>query len=211
MTKILLVRHGYSEYNHVKKFTGHLDIPLTPLGVKQAEVTAKYLLETYTIDAIYSSDLSRAVNTAKPVANALNLPIATDKRLRELNLGDWTDMYIADVKEKYPVEYEAHRKGARCLGGESLDELKDRALAAVYEIARMNEGKTVLITAHGGTIRAILRGLQNLSEAEAEKVPIVSNNSVTEIHYQEGAFQVVKISYDEHLTKFKTWQEKELY
>lgn len=210
MTKILLVRHGYSEYNHVKKFTGHLDIPLTPLGVKQAEVTAKYLLETYTIDAIYSSDLSRAVNTAKPVADALGLPVQTDKRLRELNLGDWTDMYIADVKEKYPVEYEAYRKGARCLGGESADELKDRALQAVYEIAQTNEHKTVLITAHGGTIRAILRGLQNLSVAEASKVPIVSNNSVTEICYQDGAFQVVKISYDEHLTKLKTWQEKEL-
>ena len=210
MTKILLVRHGYSEYNHVKKFTGHLDISLTPLGVKQAEITAQYLLERYKIDGIYSSDLSRAVHTAKPVAEALGLSIVTDKRLRELNLGDWTDMYIADVKEKYPVEYEAYRKGARCLGGESLDELKDRALAAVYEIAQANEGKTVLIVAHGGTIRAILRGLQNLSVEEASKVPIVSNNSVTEIHYQEGAFQVVKISYDEHLTNFKTWQEKEL-
>ena len=210
MTKLLCIRHGYSEYNHLKKFTGQLDIPLTPLGIQQAEITAQYLLETYKIDAIYSSDLSRAVHTAKPVADALGLSIVTDKRLRELDLGDWTDMYIAEVREKYPVEYEAYRKGARCLGGESLDELKDRALSAVYEIAQANEGKTVLIAAHGGTIRAILRGLQNLSVEEAEKVPIVSNNSVTELDYANGSFEIIKISYDEHLSKLKTWQEKEL-
>lgn len=210
MTKLIFIRHGYSEYNHLKKFTGQLDIPLTPLGVKQAEITAQYLLKTYKIDAIYSSDLSRAVNTAKPVAAALGLPVQTDKRLRELNLGDWTDMYIADVREKYPAEYEAYRKGARCMGGESTDELKDRALQAVLEIVRNNANKTVLITAHGGTIRAILRGLQNLSAADGAKVPIVSNNSVTEIDCINGAFQIVKISYDEHLSDLKTWQEKEL-
>ena len=210
MTKLIFIRHGYSEYNHLKKFTGHLDIPLTALGKEQAEITARYLINAYKIDAVYSSDLSRAVETAKPVANALGLPIVTDTRLRELHLGDWTDMYIAEVKEKYPAEWEIYRNGGRCLGGESAEELQTRAVQATLEIAERNEGKTVLIATHGGTLRAILRYCHQSVGQDGVAVPIVSNNSVTEIEYINGAFRVVKVSYDEHLTSLRTWQEKEL-
>lgn len=89
MTKLLFVRHGESIYNNASKFTGQKDIPLTELGEKQAEVTGKFLWENYPIDAVYSSDLSRAVNTAKPLADKLGLPIHTDPRFREIDLGEW--------------------------------------------------------------------------------------------------------------------------
>ena len=204
MTKLIFIRHGYSEYNHLRKFTGHLDIPLTALGEEQAEITAKYLINTYKIDAVYSSDLSRAVQTAKPVANALNLPILTDQRLREKDLGAWTDMYIAEVKEKYPVEWKIYANGGRCLGGESPEELQARAVQATLEIAQGNEGRTVLITTHGGTLREILRYCYQSAGQEGVAVPIVSNNSVTEMDYEEGEFRIVKVSYDEHLTSLKT-------
>ncbi len=210
MTKLIFVRHGYSEYNQLKKFTGHLDIPLATLGKEQAEVTTKYVQSAYKIDAVYSSDLSRAVQTAQPVATALGLPIVTDERLRELHLGVWTDMYIAEVKEKYPAEWEVYQNGGRCLGGESEQELQIRAVQAVREIAQKNEGKMVLITTHGGTLRAILRYCYQSAGEDENLAPIATNNSVTEIHYTNGEFRIVKVSYDEFLNELRIEQENVL-
>ncbi len=206
MTKLIFIRHGYSEYNRLKKFTGHLDIPLATLGKEQAEVTAKYVQSAYKIDAVYSSDLTRAVQTVSPIATALRLPISTDKRLRELHLGAWTDMYIAEVKEKYPVEWEIYQNGGRCLDGESAEELQIRAVQAVQEIAKGNEGKTVVIATHGGTIRAILGYCYRSAGQTDVEVPIVTNNSITEIHYVNGKFHIVKVSHDEFLNDLKMEQ-----
>lgn len=210
MTKFVLIRHGYSEFNHLKKFAGQLDVALTPLGVRQAEITGEYILKNYQIDAVYASDLSRAIDTAKPVANALGLPVHTDKRLRELDVGVWTNMFFTQVREQYAVEYAEYRNGGRCLGGESMAQLQTRAVQALRDIASLHENQTVLVASHGGTIRAILRFVYGYSLEEMNKLPIVPNNSITELYFDKGAFEVVNFAYEDHLISLKTEQDKHL-
>ncbi len=210
MTRLLFLRHGYSEYNHIKKFTGQLDIPLTELGRRQAEITGKYILENHEIDEIYSSDLSRTMDTAQPVADALHLPIHTDKRLRELDMGEWTDQYIDDVKERYKNEFLHYKNGGCCVGGESWFDVQCRAEKCVIDIVEQHPQKTILVVTHGGVIRALLCKWLNYSNTELEQVPLVSNDSLTIVEYLNGEFIIQDVSYDEHLDSIRTKQDKDL-
>ena len=129
MVKFVIIRHGYSVSNKERMFAGQMDVKLDELGYSQAEDTAKYILENYKIDAVYSSDLCRAVDTAKPLAAALGLPVITFKELREIWAGCWEGMYISEVKEKYPEGFAkwANDVGnARCGDGETTAELIER-------------------------------------------------------------------------------------
>lgn len=210
MVRLILVRHGESEYNVLKKFSGQLDVPLTELGRKQAEITAKYILQTKKIDVIYSSDLSRAVDTVKPVADALGLPIHTEKGLREICLGDWTGMQIEDVREKHSEAYQAYQNGARAVNGESRGDVLKRAMKAVMEIAQREEGKTVLVGSHNGTIRLILQDLLKQSGRTTEQLPVLPNNSLSEIVFDGESFFVERIGEVAYLEALKTTQDKDL-
>ena len=205
MTKILFVRHGESIYNKERKFTGQKDIPLTELGEKQAQATGAFLLENYQIDCIYSSDLCRAVRTALPVAQTLGLSVQTDKRFREIHLGDWTDEYIQTVKAERVEEYAAYCQGEAAPNGESRKQLRERVLQATLEVVKNNPNKTVLITSHGGAIRAIL---SVVAEQMNVKLPISSNASVSELFYDGEKFTLGKVGMDEHLKSLYSMQDE---
>lgn len=204
MVKFVIVRHGYSIYNKARKFTGQLDIPLDEIGLEQAKSTAGYVLENYKIDAIYSSDLIRAIDTAKPVADALGMPINTDRNLREINAGCWQGRDIEDLKVEYP---EAFRKWvtdvglARCGDGESSEEMSVRCEAVFRKIAKENEGKTVFVATHGGVVRAIRCVWMGIPLSEMKNVSHVSNSSVTVAEYdnETDTAKLTLIGYDEHL------------
>lgn len=210
MTNLIFVRHGHSEYNHIRKYAGQLDVPLTELGRQQALITAKYILQGYKIDKIFSSDLSRAIDTVQPVADALGLVIHSDKRLRELDSGEWTNEYIDVVKEKYKDEFLLFKNGGRCVGGESFLDVLRRAEECVLQIVRENPQKTILVATHAGVIRALLFKWLNYKNTEYRKVPLVSNNSLTRVTYLDGDFVVQDISYDKHLDGVQTKQDKNL-
>jgi len=98
-TTIIMVRHGFSISNELKRFTGNIDSPLNELGKKQAEMAAEYLKD-FKINKIYSSDLCRAYDTAELIAMYHNLEVMKDKKLREIYAGEWenkTFEYIASV------------------------------------------------------------------------------------------------------------------
>ena len=208
MTKLVIVRHGESLFNLTKQYTGQTDVPLTEKGISQAKITAKYILENYKIDEVYSSDLSRAINTAKPVSDPLGLKIKTDARLREINAGIWQGMYFKDVREKYKEEYERYQSDIttqRTLGGEGLFDVQKRTFEAINDIVTANDGKTVMIATHNGPLMTIytkLRG-QSLNEAKS-----LSNNSITEIDYENGEYKIIKLGFDGHLGEFVTSFDK---
>lgn len=203
MTKFIILRHGYSIYNKAKKYTGQSDIPLDETGVLQAEAAGKYIAENYSIDKIYSSDLERAVNTAKPAADLLGLTIETRADLRELNVGRWQDMEFSLIREKYPEEFASFKATpyiTRCgIDGENYTELMARAISAFSEMAKKNEGKCVLVATHGGLIKALMCAWQNIDISKIEEIKVVNNASVTEVIYDNGKAEFLKTGYDDYL------------
>ena len=203
MTKIIFVRHGYSESNKEKRFCGQRDVPLDALGHSQAEQMKEYLLKNYTIDAIYSSDLCRVVDTVKPIANALNKEIHTSEALREVNVGIWQGMLVEDVKIKYPKAFLRYKETpglTRFEGGEGYDDILARALPAVQKIAAENEGKTVIIGTHGGVIRALRALWTGISLERMEELPQVPNASLTVAECEGGAVTLREVGYCDFLT-----------
>lgn len=182
MTRFIILRHGLSEYNKARRFQGHLDIPLHAIGLEQAEASAKYVLEHYKVDRVYSSDLSRAAQTARPIADALGLPLELDARLREIDMGLWQGLGFEEAIARFP---ETERIRKECLGmlrydgGESYGDVMARARACADEIAARNEGKTVVLASHGGTIRALFSSWLGYGPMEMVRVPIVPNASVS--------------------------------
>ena len=177
MVKFIIARHGYSIYNKEKRFTGQIDIPLDKIGERQAELIADYVTKNFKVDAIYSSDLDRAVMTAMPTAKRLSLPITQRRDLREINEGCWQGMKFDEVRKIYSrelLEWEMSDGSVKAGGGESYNELRARMCAGLQRIAEENDGKTVLIITHGGALKALLLGWTNTPASNLRSLPIVS-------------------------------------
>lgn len=188
MTKILLVRHGNSLSNVAKTFTGHINSMLSEMGEKQAERACEFILKNYKVDKIYSSDLSRAVNTVKPLANALNIPIHTDENLREIYGGKWEGVQFSKLEELFYDDYSVWEKTpglARPTDGESYEEAQTRFYNSVKKIAEDNPNKTVVIASHGGVIRGLQCKLMGLPISRLNEIEYVVNASVTEIDFND--------------------------
>ena len=159
MTRIIIVRHGQSEANAKCAFAGHTDFELSTLGIKQANATAKYVVEKYSIDKIYTSDLSRAYGTALPISEMSGLPLITSSNLREIFAGKWEGEKFDTLVEKYSEDYSVWLKdigNARPTDGESVKEMSERVRRAVIEIAEENDERTVVIVSHGTPIRSLV-------------------------------------------------------
>ena len=155
MTTILLARHGESDWNRAKRWQGHADRPLTDNGREQArELAGK--LANIELDAIYSSDLKRARETAEIVAATKALPVRLVPELREVDVGSWSGLTRAEAEERFPDAYRRWLAGGEGWeDGETYEELGRRVVAAIAKIAADHRGDRVLAIAHGGTIRAI--------------------------------------------------------
>ena len=154
MATILLVRHGETDWNLERRWQGHADRPLNETGREQARALAEELAIDPP-DAVYSSDLCRASETAQIVADRLGLTVALDARLREVDVGEWSGMTAAEVELRYP---EGMRRrlagGAGWERGERYEAMAERVLAALHDIAAVETGR-VLVVSHGGAMRAV--------------------------------------------------------
>lgn len=158
MTEIYLVRHGQTDWNLERRIQGNTDIPLNQEGMAQSEALAARL-QGERFDAVFSSDLVRAVQTAQILAERLSAPLFCDARLREVDHGEWEGMLISDVRSQSEHEYSAFRDdqpGARAPGGETVEEAARRVESAVGEAARRYPGGRILIVSHGLAL-ALLR------------------------------------------------------
>ena len=194
MVKLLIVRHGLSMTNKDKIYTGQRDVPLAPLGYRQAEAACRYIMENYKVDAVYASDLCRAKDTVLPIAKALSLPLQARVDLREIALGDWEGKTYEEVKVLYPKTWEmlkTARHLARYDGGESYAEAYARAKKAFLEIARENEGRTVAIASHGGVIRLFLAAALGLAPEDGGKAPLIPNASLSVVEIEGEEMRLV--------------------
>ncbi|MBQ9805277.1 MAG: histidine phosphatase family protein [Clostridia bacterium] len=202
MVRFILVRHGYSQFNKENRFTGHLDVHLDEVGLWQAERVGDYLFSHYQIDAIYSSDLSRAVATAEPTACLFGLPIQKRKDLRETDVGRWGGCYFERVKEEFPEEYAIFsndRARFTYPDGESSLDVVTRVSKALDEIAKENNGKTVMIATHGGVLRCMLCVWNGYDIGHLMETPPVMNASITVIEYENGEVRLKEVGFTGHL------------
>ena len=153
-TKLFLVRHGQSAGNVEGRFGGHSSTPLSELGFEQARVTAEALAKE-NINAIYSSDLLRAVQTAKPLAALLGLEISTNPAFRERNVGVLEGLTFDESKQSHPDDYYAlvNRSVHHVITkGESYRNLLDRITVELRDIIRKHRGERVAIFTHTGAL-----------------------------------------------------------
>ena len=188
-------------------FAGNYDAPLTELGYNQAKRTAEFIAENYKVDKVYASDLIRAFETGKCVADKLGLDVIPEPNLREIRAGKWEGILFDKIVSDFPKEYakwmdDAGNSG--CPGGETVKELGERVLGALNSIAKENEGKTVVLATHATPVRVsqTLIGYGNLDAMK--DVPWVSNASVTEYYYNNGKWTLGKVAQDGHLSDLKT-------
>ncbi len=150
--QLLVIRHGESEWNATGRWQGQADPPLTARGLQQAETAALHISGSF--DLVVSSDLRRAHQTAHIIADRLGLaPVVTDRRLRERHAGPWQGLTRSEIESQWPgaIEHRTYPSGY-----ETDDQVVDRVLPALLDIARRVETKAVVV-AHMGIIRAVDR------------------------------------------------------
>jgi len=158
MTQIILVRHGQTPWNLDKIFRGSKDIPLNDQGREEARLAGEWL-KGETIHAAYTSPLSRARDTAHAIARHHDLAVADLPGLTDLCYGDWEGLPLTEVKVKYAELYhrwETAPATVRFPRGETLDEVRDRALRAVEEVVRRHPGQIILLAAHRAVNKVLL-------------------------------------------------------
>ncbi len=195
-TTLIAVRHGETEWNLIGKQQGHLNSPLTDLGIKQAEVLAEELANKE-IDVIYSSDLGRAVQTAKIISEHISIDFSTDSRLRERNLGIMQRITKKEFAKKFPEEAAEFNTGNPDYilpNGESARQRYERCVACAEDLAHQNIGKTILVVAHGGVLNSFFHKALNLPLTEPRRFSLFN-----------GAINTFSIS--ENCWRLESWGE----
>ncbi|MET8835185.1 histidine phosphatase family protein [Micromonospora sp. NPDC004540] len=187
MTRLIIWRHGNTDWNAAGRVQGQTDVPLNDLGREQARVAAP-VLAALRPDAIVASDLRRAADTAAALAALTGLPVRSDARLRERHFGQWQGLALTEVAERFPDEYARWRAGDPDPGAgiESLDDLGKRLGAAFQEAADLAVGGTVVVATHGGGARQGVGHLLGWDHAVLRSVGSLANCHWTELRHDDG-------------------------
>jgi len=200
LLRIILVRHGETEWNHQRRYQGHRDLPLSPAGRWQAERVAQRLA-TQRLQAVYASDLQRARQTAEAIARPHGLPVLTRPGLREMDFGEWEGYTHAELLERYPdllPRWVNEVTSVRVPGGETLHEVQARVMKEWDEITAAHPEGTLAVVAHGGTIRVLLLSLRG-EPLSAFWDLVIGPASISVVQGEEGYFRAVTSNDCAHL------------
>lgn len=167
MTKVYLVRHGQTEWNKKLTFRGRIDIPLNEIGHREAEAISEALKDK-NIEVIYTSPLTRSIETAKPIAKLFHLEIVPIQGLVDISYGDWEGLTFNEVKKRYSDQYKKWEKRpdlVRFPNGETLNEVRDRSFRAFKNIVKENPGKSILIIPHRVINKVLICSILALSNS----------------------------------------------
>ena len=208
MTTILLIRHGESAANRDDMFAGNYDAELMDRGLQQAKKSAEYIKNNYRVDAVYASDLKRAYNTGKCVADAFKISVEPSVKLREIDAGDWDGVRFSEIYERWPNEFTTWMNDlshGACPGGETIQELGARVFDELERIASLNEGKTVVVASHATPVRASYTLAKYGTVEKIDEIPWPSNASVSVLYYDNGSWSCGEYSIDEHMGELRTF------
>ena len=191
-TRIIAVRHGETAWNAESRLQGQLDIPLNERGRDQARRVGLALLHEQP-EVIYSSDLSRARETAEAIARSAGLPLSTDAGLRERCFGIFEGNTYAEVEQRWPDEALRWRQRDPAWGpeaGETLQGFFDRCIATATRLAAAHPGQTVVLVAHGGVLDCLYRAASRIT-LNTSRTWELGNTSVNRLLYTGEGFTLV--------------------
>ena len=164
MTKIILIRHGETDWNRDQVFRGRIDVALNEVGMTQARAVQESLRQRK-IDAIYSSPLSRAFVTAGIVAEKRDVPVQVEEGFTDIDFGKWQGLSHQQVKEEYNDLYDSWRSQPQEVtfpGGECLQEVRRRSMGTLEKVIKSNPGKTLALVSHRVVLKVLLCAMLGL-------------------------------------------------
>ncbi len=188
MTEIILIRHGETEWNVSEVFRGRIDIKLNRTGIKQAELLAGYLSERK-IDAIYSSPLQRALKTAETISGCHGLDVKIAPGLIDFDCGEWQGLSLQEVKDSQKetyAEWASRPERVKIPGGESLDDVTQRAMKIVDDVI-VKYGGAVVLVAHRVVNKVLICALLGLNNSHFWNIR-QDNCGITTFAYENGRF-----------------------
>lgn len=186
MTTILLIRHGQTSWNAAGRWQGHTDVPLNEVGREQARLLAGRLA-SWPLEALYSSDLKRAAETAAIVGDALGLDPVQEPVWRERHGGVFQGLTGEEIAEEHPEAWAALQRGfVAPPGGESSEALHERATAAFEQLLEQHRGEVVAVVSHGGTMRTLIAHVLQLPPGRDPRISVRGNTGITVIEKEEG-------------------------
>lgn len=204
MKQVYVIRHGQTGWNAEGRWQGHADVALSAEGIAQARALAKRL-SAVDFAAVYSSDLERARETGRILAEATGAPLVIDPRLRELNLGALQGLTHAEIHERYPDDVDQMRVNYLdhvITRGESRRALQARAYAAWQDMLEQTGSRPIALVSHGGTIRLLLLRLLDPAQRDAIMHMELGNTSWTVLDVgEDGAVRMSVAADSSHLER----------
>jgi probable phosphoglycerate mutase len=197
MTTLYLIRHGETDHNSSGRMQGWLDVPLNALGLRQAHLLAQRF-RGKSIAAIYSSPLVRALATAQVVAQALGLAVVCDERLREYNMGDWTNKTAEEIAQVTPNFYSDDPHGPAIPNGENAHDMHVRVAAFLEEAAQAHVNQSFMAVAHGGTLGMMVATLLGMPIVRRQPFSF-GNTAIAKLERRHGRWRLVRLNDQCHL------------
>lgn len=204
MTEILLIRHGETAWNAVRRLQGHLDVPLNAEGERQAAALGR-ALQTEQIDAVYASDLQRALQTARAIAQPRGMSVQEEPGLRERCFGGFEGLLYADIGARFPEAYTAWKardldaalpQGERA--GETLRAFYERVVSTLAGILERGKQRRIALVAHGGVLECARRAAQGISPDRPRDFDIL-NASINRFAWDGRKLHILRWGDVEHL------------
>jgi broad specificity phosphatase PhoE len=204
MTSIYLVRHGQTAWNKEEIFRGRTDVPLDETGLKQAELAGEYF-KGVEIHSIYSSPLSRAWQTAQKIAQFHQLKVELLDGILDMSFGDWEGHAHQEIRK---MDSETYRRWVDfphlvvLPGGESLDDVKGRAMVALEEVIRKHSGKTLVLVSHRVVCKVMICAILGLDNSHFWQIA-QDTTAINLIHYKKGKYILAMMNETCHLKALK--------
>ena len=204
MTSIYLVRHGQTAWNKEEIFRGRTDVPLDETGLKQAELAGQYF-KGIEIHAIYSSPLSRAWQTAQKIAQIQTVKVEPLEGILDMSFGDWEGHAHQEIRK---MDNETYRQWVesphlvKLPGGESLDDVRGRAMAALEEVLRKHSEKTIVLVSHRVVCKVMICAILGLDNSHFWQIA-QDTTAINLIQYKKGKYILSLMNETCHLKALK--------
>ncbi|MEM8884815.1 MAG: histidine phosphatase family protein [Planctomycetota bacterium] len=197
--RLLLARHGETDWNRTGQYQGQRDIPLNETGQAQVQALAERLADEE-IHAIHASDLARAAETARVIGARVGREPTLDATWREIDIGALTgiDFKTAPPHLRNVLHAVAHQEDPIAEGAETYDDIRRRMRDGFTRICEAHAGETVLVVGHGGTLKVLIADLIGLPQESIDRLSLRGNASLSEINFTHGRPQLVMINDTRH-------------